>query len=170
MGINITFHQDPELSHINLRKQGEEGLEEIAVDLKIIGLAKIGPKAELIQTLLGCDAEFALAFWDRRPMQERVVGPNDDGPEPSFLGVTKILSTAEFRDNHTACIAGLELRPDRIKKFSIKPRAGFLVDLEFQVSVSAIDNRELQILTESLRDPVPCEITADPDLFDEEAA
>lgn len=170
MGINIKFHDQPELTHINLRKEGQEGMEEIAVDLKINGLAKVGPNGEVLQKLLGCEPEYATSFWVRPVSQEDAVDLGDDGPEVAFHGITAIKSWAEFKGGHTAYIAGLTFHPSQIKKFSVTPRAGLLLEMEFQVSITGLDNRELQILTEHLRESLPCEIEAEPDLFEEDAA
>lgn len=168
MGVNIKFDSDPEIKHINLRKEGQDG-ETIAVDLKIEGPARIGPQGELIQKLLGCDESRALAFWH---------GPTNDGsPDPdenpeadiAFNGITTIQSWAFFESGHDAKIGGLSFRPDKIGKFALTPRAGYVVDLVFQVSISDITDRQLQLLTEYLKTEVPMQIAGDPELFDEES-
>jgi len=167
MGADITFDSDPEIKHINLRKEGDDG-EVIAVDLKIEGSARIGPKGELIQRLLGCEESRALAFW-YTPDNGASPDP-DENPESeiAFSGMTSITSWAQFEHKHQANIGGLTFRPTKIGKFSLTPRAGYVVDLVFQVSISDITERQLNILIECLRTQVPMEFKGDPELFDEE--
>lgn len=170
MGVNIKFKEDPKLAHINLRKEGDEHEDRLAVDLKLSGLAKTGPGGELIQKLLGCEPHHALRFWDVGSDAEKHPDPQEsgDGPEVVFHGMTEMKSWAQFRDSTTVKICGLVFRPSKVSKFYIKPAPGFTADLTFSVSISDIDNKSLNVLTEYLHGEVPCEIEGDPDLFDGE--
>lgn len=158
MGISINFPSKVEITHINLRKQGPEDCRDLAVDLKIEGLAANGEA--IIMALFGCDQEMAGAFW--RPSDV------SDDLSPSMTGLTEMQSWAEFDGKHTLNIAGLSFRPAMLKKFKVKPVGGGAVNVVFQASITDVENRHLNILTEMLQELTPCEVLADPDMFDGE--
>ena len=159
MGLNLNFATYPKIEHLNLRKEGEEGCEQTAVDIKLVGTAQVDESGDLIQKLLGADQDDALKLW-------RETG-SDESPEPVYYGIDEIKSWAQFRSGSILYIAGLEIRPKKIGKFKIKPLAKRQLGIEFSVSVLGISNRELNILTEVLRDEVECRIESDPELFNQ---
>ena len=170
MGINITFREQPELQHINLRRQGDEHSAIICADLKLSGMANVGDDGELFCKLLGCEPEHARSFWREPEYQtDALTGEPalpDGQPEIAFFGITSIKSWAAFEGHHSATVRGLQLRPAKLHKFEIKPRPGFLADLTLSMTIESISEREIEILAMSLGDKVSCTITADPDLFD----
>lgn len=161
MGINIEYVIMPELRHINLRSENSEDSESVAVDLKILGRAKIGEHGELLQRLLGCTEAEALRLWHDNSDME-------GGPDPAFTGIEEIKSWAKFEGGHDLEIAGLTLRPTKLSKFVIQPRAGYTIDLAFSAAISEIADHHLIKLKNHLMHEVRCKVVADPDLFDEQ--
>ena len=157
MGLNLNFASYPKIKHLNLRKEGEEGVEQTAVDIKLEGIAQVDESGDLIQKLLGSDQSDALELW-------RETG-SDESPEPTFSGITEIKTWAQFQSGSVLHIAGLEIRPKKIGKFKIKPLAKRQLHVEFSASVLEISNRDLNILTEVLSEEVECRIESDPELF-----
>ena len=160
MGINIDFFLDPELRHINLRKEGDEEFSQLCADLKIAGLAKIGQHGELIQRMLGCSEAEAFRFWF-------TTSSPDDEADPAFTGIEEIKSWAKFEGHHDLYIAGLSLRPSKLHKFKFRPRGGHRIELEFTASIKAITDHHLSLLSDKLMQEVKCRVEADPDLLDE---
>lgn len=167
MTVSVTFRKDAKINHINIRKEGQEGAEQVAVDLKITGLASIGQGGEMLDKLMGCEPGHSRSLWARPTVSlEAISKGENEGPEVAFHGLSSISCWAEYDSKHVIKICGMTLRPKRVSKFKITPRPGYLVDLECLVSITGIEERQLNILVEHLKDEIHCELLADPDLFD----
>ena len=158
MGINIHFIENPEVKNVNVRKEGNGDEMPLAVDIKLHGVAH-HQNYHIPTALLGCSSAQAQHFWGKDERQEAV-----------FIGLEDLHTETVFEEGQHCRLNNKDFKGVRIKKFKIKPISGGNLRLTFTVQISNVDRDTIGELAELIKMQPPCEIYADPDLFDEEAA
>ncbi len=151
MTFEIQFNANPEIQHVNLRKEGAEH-DILAVDVKIKGEAKGKCAAEL----LGCsDAEVQHLWHD-----------DIEGHPARYSGITAIDSWAKF-ENSVCTIGKSKFEGVTAKKFKVKPIGGGNVEVVFQIGISDIPRDKVGVLGDLVGEHAKVEIRGEEDLFDD---
>ncbi len=155
MGLNIDkFKGLPIIKHINLRKEGPDDAEVVAVDLKFSAKLQGASAMQLLNMALGSEKDEAHIFWD-------VEGNLD------FLGVSYIKSEMVFNGGEKAELLGYEFPEVKVHKFKFIPRDELAIDFEFSISIKDVANNRIGVIGEHLGEGVNLKIScAQKNLFE----
>lgn len=151
--MGISLHSPAaELLNLNVRKEGPEDEQVLAIDLKI----SCETSNQVTGQLLGNDNPPDLWF------------ENED-KDPRYPAITAIDTEGVF-ENHELKIGSIKLTDVKIKRPSFTPRPHGMVDLVFTASISNPSQQQVSSLAEMVREDAALAVVAPPDLFNQDAA
>lgn len=133
-----------EITHLNLRKQGQDDNRVLAIDIKFTG-ARGTP--DLLKHLLGLgDAEeIKAALWDDKGM-------------PRFPGIGYI-TPLNIIEGCTVAFGGVTLEGCDARKFHITPGADHLIQIDFSASAVRPPEAAMRRIPNLINEEVPVSVT-----------
>jgi len=151
MGINFES-SNAELVHINIRKEGPEEDQILAIDLKF----NCETSSDVVRQLVG--AEDTPAFWD-----------DNEDQDPFWPAIKTISTEGEFEQQELK-FGNVHFKSVKVKKCSFTPRPKEKIDLVFSASVNNPGQKEVSTLAEYVKENLPLSVIAPPDLFENQQA
>lgn len=152
MSLNIIFiGGKAEVTHVNVRKQGDDDSRVLALDLKLQGEVQSSALNQLLGAGQGDD--FSNMFW----------GAADTDPESLRTHAIEWIDIDGEWRNRFAYLGKLEVRC-HLRKAKVRPRPGHRLDLEASIAIENPSHEVRDYAIESLREYIQCRIDSDPEL------
>jgi len=145
----FSIKHNASIKHINVRKEGEEGNEVLALDLKL--------------QFKGLDRRLC-AYFDEALEAFLWRGDTD-----ALIARNQFLSPVQYSNYVSGAhvsIGGRDFDGSDVKKFSITPKDGGVIDLTCSVTLGFVTTESVAFLSGLLHDEGRVEITGPLDLFD----
>lgn len=152
MGFN--FNHFATVTHINIRKQGNDDNKQVAIDVKLLA-EKVG--GQHLCPILGVAtfADIANVFWDA----------NTDDKNIRLTGIDSISSWAIFQKGGYILKFGKQKTyVEKIHKFKIMPVSGQCANLEFTVTINSPQADLIDTIADHMQELVKINIEAPQEL------
>jgi hypothetical protein len=146
MGLNFNA-RNATVEHLNIRRAKGGDDDIIAIDIKLTDTLQA---AELAPAMGATESDLIIALWDTQG-------------EPHLLGIDEITTWGDF-ENHIAVFGRAPERTASVRKIKFKPGAEFTAAVTFTVTVERPGRELVSFLAESIREEIPVEIIAPPEL------